>query len=180
MSNMSKRMKVIFTISVLLNVILIGVIGGHALKRWSDNPLHQMQAEMSPEARHIVARTMQAAFRDGKGKMREARNVKKEIRAILAAEEFDADAFDAQAMKLHEIMSGMGQKRISITKDLAEQLSLEDRKVLAERFSRGFRGHDKGKSSKRPHAFLKDQERGNNVMPEGGPDLPKDMPPQPR
>ena len=179
MSNMSKRMRAIFTVSVLLNVIFLGVAGGHVFKRWADNPLHQMQEDMSPEARHIVARKMQAAFREGKDEMRQARNVKKEIQSILAAEDFDADAFDAQATKLHKIMSGMGQKRIAVTKELAEQLSAEDRKVLAERFTRGFRGHDKGKSGKRPHAFLKDQERGNNGMPEGGPDLPESMPPQP-
>lgn len=183
MSMNTKAMKTIFTVSVVLNVLLLGAAGGLAYKHWNDKPYRAIYAEMSPEARNIVARTMQNAFRDGREDMKQARAIKKDIRAILAAPEFDAEAFDAQAEKLHGIMSNMGHKRIAVTKDLAAQLSQQDRKVLAEKFSKGFRGYDKKGGKGKPHAFLKDQdnapERVKGVRPLRDPDLPEDMPPQP-
>lgn len=184
MSMNTKAVKVIFTVSVILNVLLLGAAGGLAYKHWNDKPpYHAIHAEMSPEARNIVARTMQNAFRDSRADMKEARAIKKDIRAIMVAPEFDAEAFDAKAEKLHSIMSAMGHKRIDITKDLAAQLSQDDRKVLAEKFSKGFRGHDKKGSKETPHAFLKDQEkppeRIKGVRPLRDPKMPADMPPQP-
>lgn len=182
MSSMSKKMKIVFTASVLLNVVLAGLAGGSTYKHWRDDNMRRMELEMSPEGRNIVARTMQKAFTEGKPRMDEARAIKKEIKSILSAQQFDADAFEAQAQKLHEVMSDMGHKRIDVTKELASQLSASDRKILAEKFSKGFHGHDKSRGDKdRPHAFLKDQER----VPKGisgelpPPDMPEDMPPQP-
>lgn len=185
MSMNVKAMKTIFTVSVILNVLLLGAAGGVAYKYWSrDKSYHAIHAEMSPEARNIVARTMQTAFRDGREDMKRARSIKKDIRIILAAPEFDADAFDAKAEALHSIMSKMGHKRIDITKELAAQLSQEDRKALAEKFSKGFRGHDKKGPKGKPHSFFKAQdekvpERIKGVRPLHDPDLPKNMPPQP-
>lgn len=185
---MTRKMKMLFTLSVIVNVLLLGTAGGMAYKHWSQEPYSEVYADMSPEARNIVARTMQTAFRDGREEMKKAREVKKEIRAILSAETFDAEAFDAQAEKLHTIMSGMGHKRIDVTKELAEQLSQADRKVLAEKFSKGFHGRDRrGGHKGRPHEFLKEQERDagddiavkKGVRPMETPELPKDMPPPP-
>lgn len=178
-----KAVKVIFTVSIILNVLLLGGAGGLAYKHWNDKPYHAMHEEMSPESRNIVARTMQNAFRDSRADMKEARAIKKDIRALMVAPEFDAEAFDAKAEKLHGIMSAMGHKRIDITKELAAQLSQDDRRVLAEKFSKGFRGHDKKGSKETPHAFLKDQEKPSErikgVRPLRDPEMPVDMPPQP-
>lgn len=180
MSQMSNNMRMIFTISIILNVLLIGWAAGMAYKHYTYNPMQKMQAEMSPEARNIVARTMQKAFREGREEMKKARAVKKDIKAILSAPEFDAEAFDAKAKTLSEIMRGMGQRRIEVTKELASQLSAADRKVLSERFSRGFHGHDKKTGKDRPHAFLKDHDRKDESAYTDGPDLPEDMPPAPQ
>ncbi len=184
MSMNTNAMKIIFTVSVILNVLLLGAAGGLAYKHGSDKPYHAIHADMSPEGRNVVARAMQNAFRDGREVMQEARAIKKDIRAILTAPEFDAQAFDAKAEELHDIMSAMGHKRIDVTKDLAAQLSQEDRKVLAEKFSKGFRGYDKKGMKGKAHGFLKEDEndaseRIKGVRPLRDPDLPEGMPPQP-
>ncbi|MAE51301.1 MAG: hypothetical protein CMH27_05795 [Micavibrio sp.] len=181
MSLDNKAMKVMFTISVILNVLALGAAGGMVYKQWSHAPYRALSSEMSPEGHNIVARTMQTAFKEGRGDMKKARAIKKQISQILSAKDFDAEAFDAKAETLHKIMSNMGKRRIDVTRDLAADLSQADRKVLAERFEKGFHGHDKKSRKKKPHAFMKeDQDRiKKGVRPLSGPDLPDDMPPPP-
>ncbi|MFN3701030.1 MAG: periplasmic heavy metal sensor [Alphaproteobacteria bacterium] len=166
--NSAKAMKIFFTVSVLLNIALIGVFAGSALKRMGDDPLRSVHAEMSPEARHIVAREMQSAFRDNRAEMQKAREVKKAVRDILSAEEFDAEAFEAKAMEMHDTRTKMGLRRIEVTKELASKLSQEDRKVLATRFSSGFRGakNRNGKQrSRESYTFLKEHEAKGESEP---------------
>lgn len=180
---MSKKMKIIFTLSVILNVLLIGWAAGEAVHKFrKHDPVQKIARDMSPEGRHIVAKTMQSAFREGRGKMRDMRKAKKEIKQILTAEEFDAEAFEIAAEKMHAMFAEMGKKRVEVTKQLAMQLSKEDRETLADGFSKGFhgRGHNKGD---KPRAFLKEFEKANDEAKrqrvEKGPELPSDMPPQP-
>lgn len=178
---MSKKIKILFTISVLLNVVLIGMAAGHMVKRWNHSPMETAMKEMSPEGRHIVARELQNAFRDGHDDMRKMRQTKKELKKILTAEEFDADAFESAAEKMHEMRSEMGEKRIDVTKGLAKKLSREDRSALAKKFDRGF--HGGYSKDKKRHSFLKEFDKpkdGKDLeMPKDGPKLPGDMPPQP-
>lgn len=183
---MNKGMKLFFTLSIILNVMLLGIGGGMIYKHYSHSPVEDMHAEMSPEARHIVARTMQNAFRDGRETMEQARQAKKELKDIIAAETFNADLFSVQAEKLQAIKSEMSKKRIDVTKELAAQLSQADRKILAEKFSKGYHGHSKDhkKSGKEPHSFLTEQGAASNtakdaVKPVESPELPDNMPPQP-
>ena len=97
------------------------------------------------------------------------------------AEEFDAEAFEEVAEKMHEMRSEMGEKRIDITKELAMKLSREDRMTLAKKFDRGF--HGGYSKDKKRHSFLKEFDKtkdGKDLqMPKSGPALPEDMPPQP-
>ena len=184
---MSKSLKIIFTLSIILNVLLLGVIAGHTYKKWNDDPIEQAMDEMSPEGRNIVARKIQAAFREGRDEMRSMRQSKKQLQSLLTAEEFDASAFEEEALKLHELIKEKGFKRIEITKELAQELSLEDRKVLAKRFSKGFHGGKRSHGGKKPHEFLEKLEKYENDNPaddrsdllKDGPELPEGMPPQP-
>lgn len=185
---MSKKMKIIFTLSVILNVLFIGLVAGKAVHKFRDHsPVEKIAKDMSPEGRHIVARTMQNAFREGRDKMKEMRKTKDEMKKIITADEFDPEAFEEQAEKMHSMFAEMGQKRIEVTKELAGQLSKEDRVKLAEGFAKGFHGRGK-KDEGRTHEFLKElekrkerfMERRNKVEnKDEGPDMPEDMPPQP-
>jgi uncharacterized membrane protein len=182
MSASNKGLKALFTLSILLNVLLLGIGGGMAYQHFSHEPAEHIYREMSPEARHIVARTVQNAFREGRETMGEARECKKNLRAIIAAENFDEDKFVAEAQRMQSIKAEMGKKRIEVTLELAKQLSQEDRKVLAERFAKGFHDYDgKGKKDKHAHGFSKKQTQGvnNDAGRSKNVDLPEDMPPQP-
>ena len=51
---MNRRMKLIFTISVLLNIVLIGAGAGMLYRFCQDVPI---PGDMSPEARHFANRS---------------------------------------------------------------------------------------------------------------------------
>lgn len=185
---MSKSIKIIFTISIVLNVLLLGAMAGQTFHKLGDRKdrLERMTQEMSPEGRHVVAKTMQKAFRDGRDKMRSMRQSKQDVKDILGAEEFDAEAFESAASKMQEMMIKAGDRRIQVTKELAEQLSQEDRKQLAGHFAKGFRGHNPKAVKGKTHNFLKGFEERRkerrerlNANSDEGPKLPDDMPPQP-
>ena len=61
---MSKRFKILLTGSLLVNVLLIGMVGGHFYKRWASHPWHQVKEELSPETRNHVGRVFQEMFQE--------------------------------------------------------------------------------------------------------------------
>lgn len=163
---MRKRVKIVFTASILLNVLFIGAVGGVIFNRWMDRPWHSIKSELSPQSQHIIARTMQGAFKEARPKMREARQSKRELMRILRAEEFNAEAFETVAREMAELNAEMMENRIAITKDLAAQLPAKERAALARRLTEGFssggqRAEKRGQ--KTLHPFL-------NSMDAQGPD----------
>ena len=119
-------------------------------------------------------------------RMQKMRQIKKSLHDVLTAEEFDATAFAKLAENMNVLRAEKGSKRIEITKSLAEDLSLEDRKVLAKRFSKGFKGAKRGNRDSAPHSFLRafdypktPKDWSKREKKSDGPELPTDMPPQP-
>ncbi len=152
------RMKAIITVSLILNVLLIGGFGGHVYKRWSSHPWHQVKKELSPETRSVIGRTFQSAFREIKPLGNDARKVRAELVKILSANEFDADAFDKAAEKMRGIRSEMSAIKIQATKDAASQLSVEERRKMADRMAKMVGGgHERRvKRHRKPHMIMPD------------------------
>ena len=152
------RMKIFITVSVVLNVLVLGVIGGHIYKKWSHHPWHEVKKELSPETRSVIGRTFQSAFREIKPLGNNARKVRAELVKILSAKEFDADAFDKAAEKMRGIRGEMSAIKIQATKDAASQLSVEERRKMADRMAKMVGGgHERRvKRHRRPHMITPD------------------------
>ena len=133
---MNKRTKTLLTVSLLLNILLIGVVGGHVYKKWADHPWHEVKKELSPESRNVVGRTFQSAFREIRPLGEEARKARASLVKILSAQEFDEDAFDEAADKLVKIRGDMTALKIQASKDVAKELSVEERKKMANRMAK--------------------------------------------
>ena len=93
---MTKCVKRCFTVSVVLNVLLFGVLGGHFFMMWQDHPWWEIKEELAPETQNYVAATFQNAFRDIREVGDEARKTRADLVKILSAEKFDEKAFDKQ------------------------------------------------------------------------------------
>lgn len=168
---MSKRIKIILTGSVLLNILLAGVIGGHCYKRWAHHPWNAIKQDMEPESRNHIARTFQGAFREIRPIGDEARKARADLVKIISAEEFDEKAFDEGVGKLIEARDRITALKIKATKDIAAELSAEERAKMAERMTDMIGG---GKEKHVRRHRKPDQIKAEDVKPEepAAPDSP--------
>lgn len=129
---MSKSIKIIFTLSLLLNLILVGVSVGCLWKRHD----HKMPfAESSEETRA----QFKAAFEGNREAMRAdidtIRSSRATLENIIAAEPFDRAAYDTEVKKVLSVRDRMGQRRSEILGDVLEKLPAEERAQIAKKIS---------------------------------------------
>ncbi|PZO86873.1 MAG: hypothetical protein DI626_05355 [Micavibrio aeruginosavorus] len=138
---MSRRMKAVFTASVLLNILFIGLGAGMLYRFSGEVPI---PPNMSPEARHFIARTYQEGREEIRPMIDEMKRERKVVEGIITAEKFDAAAYDEAVEKLLTTRSEIGQKRADIMGKALEELPSEDRREFAHRILESLEG-------KRPH-----------------------------
>ncbi len=134
---MSKRMKLIFTVSLLLNIILIGVGAGMLFRFCQDIPI---PADMSPEARHFVAMTFQNGREQVKPLIDDVKAKRKVVEMLLTADAFDAKAYGKAVDDLLETQAKIARKRADIMEAALQDLPAADRKKFADRILDGLRG----------------------------------------
>lgn len=158
MDKMGKRIKLLLIGSLIFNVLALGIIGGHFYKRWSSHPWHEVKKDLSPETRNITGRVFQSTFREVRAFGNDARKARAELVKILSAKEFDADAFDRVTKKLVDARGEMVALKIKATRDLASQLSYEERKKMAKRMAKMVGGgHERRVKRKRKPKMINPQ-----------------------
>lgn len=156
---MSKKIRLLFTISVLLNVLLLGVSGGLVIKNSYHRPSWDKVKEgLSPETRNLMAREFQKAHRDMKPLGEEARKARKDVMNALSRKEFSESEFDTAMERLQKAQKNIMEKKIEATKALAAELPVGERKKLAEHFSLTFGGkHSRGGRDPEKHDYPRPQ-----------------------
>ena len=142
---MSRKLKIIFTLSVLLNVLLLGVVAGSCYKRNyapHDGPPHAREsgdAKLSPR----VAMAMKESRKQERDLFDQMKDARKDIMNVLEAPEFDEAAFIAASEKISKAQQALVDVRTKTTLDLAKNSTFEERKELvshmkakSERFGR--------------------------------------------
>lgn len=132
---MRRSTKIILSVSLIANLLLVGVIGGAAYKKWSARPWHEVKKQLEPESRNVVARTFQDKFREIRPIGKEARKVRGELIKVMTAEEFDPEAFDEAAAELTSLRDRMAEIKLQATKDILSQLPKEEREKMAHRMA---------------------------------------------
>lgn len=157
---MKRSTKIIFTGSLLLNLLLIGLVGGHVAKRWSDHSMAGIRAQLSPESRNVVGRTFQSTFREIRPLGQEARKARADMVKILSAKEFDQEAFDTAADKLKTLQGDIQDLKIDATREVASQLSVEDRRKMADRMAKMVGGgHERKVKRNRKPRMIKPEKK---------------------
>lgn len=131
---MSKRMKLIFTISLLLNIVLVGIGAGMFFRYCQDIPI---PGDMSPEARHFIARTFQNGREQIKPLIMDVKAQRKKVEALLLADEFNEKAYDAEVEKLLAAQEKITRKRAEIMGEALLELPAADRQKFASRIIEG-------------------------------------------
>jgi uncharacterized membrane protein len=140
---MSRKQKSIFTVSILLNIVFLGMIAAFYFCApsfvWQRGPVPAV-AGISPEARALVRETFHSAGDEMRGKFREAREARGEVLEVLSADTFDPAAYDAASARLSAVKQDLAAAKARVTRELAEKLPAADRRKIA----RGLAGFDKG------------------------------------
>lgn len=135
---MSRRKKLIFTISILLNIVFAGVGAGLVFKYCRDLPV---PGDLSPEGQHSTARIFQEGRQDAMPLIRDLKKQRKIVEDALTADMFDAAAYKEAVAALLAAQGKLHQHKASTMARAVENLSAEDRKKFARRIMDGLDGH---------------------------------------
>ena len=147
---MSKKIKIILTVSVVLNVLLIGVLVGMSADEYKDHRNKRAEFrsavdKLPPENSKLVKKTMRGLHKETRKTRNELKKTRKKINKIISAPEFDESAYDVEIENLKRLQSEIMTKFGQVTKELAAQLGQEERKVIAELLKkRTFKQHKHG------------------------------------
>jgi uncharacterized membrane protein len=135
---MNRRMKLIFTLSVLLNIVFVGVGVGMFYRFCQEIPI---PGQMSPEARHFIARTFQEGRKEIKPLIDEVKADRAKVEKVLTAETFDAKAYDKTVDEMLDSRAAITRKRAEIMGRALADLPAGDRQKFAKRVLDGLEGH---------------------------------------
>lgn len=152
---MKKSHKILFTLSVALNLALIGTIAGHQAGRWrQDAPWQEIQKGLAPQTQEIMRKMFEEKREKIKANWMEMREKKKNMEAILSAPQFDAQAFDVAVQDWQAFNAQVTQSKMETFKTIMGQLPQEERAKLAEKFVKvltGARDRRGGREGEKSH-----------------------------
>lgn len=122
---MSKRMKIVFTVSVVLNVLLIGIIVGHMVRQFHQAPWQS--AHLSDDSRAL----MRESFKEVLPLKQEMFKKKREVHALLSEEVFDELVYDRLNAELVALKQDFEKRKGTALKAVMMKLSPEERKAFA-------------------------------------------------
>lgn len=135
---MTKPVKLVFLASLVLNLLLLGVILG--LVPRGSGTTRPPRTQRMEEALKKVPEPAQSRFREKFAQIRAATDplrqqideARAETLRLLAAEPFDEAAYDRQVHKIEALRNEMFKRMGQDFKQTAKELSLEERRMLAD------------------------------------------------
>jgi uncharacterized membrane protein len=134
---MTKRVKLVFLASLVLNLLLLGIIVGH-LPRGSDaRPTRPQRME---EALKKLPEPAQSRLREKFSEIRAAAeplrqqgdDARAEAIRLLGADPFDENAYNRQMRKIEALRGETFRRMEQVIKQTAQELAPEERRMMAE------------------------------------------------
>jgi uncharacterized membrane protein len=138
---MNRSLKVVLLVSLIANVLLLGVLLGAAPRRLEERPSFRDRVKADIEKLPEPARTRMRENMDQSRKadeptFAEIRQAREETLRIIAAEPFDEAAYDRQVDRISTLRRGMFQHMSDNIKAIVKTLPPEQRKAVADLFKR--------------------------------------------
>ncbi len=141
---MSKRLKICFTISILLNVLLMGGAAGVGYQMMADHSWHDI--DMSPQTRSLMKSAFEEKRKKIKVVMQKIHDHRDKLQALIVAPEFDPVAFDVAMREWVVFNNNVTDGKVTFVSNLLTQLSQEERRKVSEKFVDILTGNKKHKS----------------------------------
>jgi uncharacterized membrane protein len=134
---MSKKTKLVFIASIVVNVLLLGFLVGQSPRRFDRGAMREQFMEQKikdlPEASQTRLRErfqqLRAAADPLFGQLRQAQD---DTALLLGAEPFDETAFERQEAKITELRADMTKKLSQVVKNAIKDLTPVERRRFAE------------------------------------------------
>lgn len=139
---MNPRMKLIFTVSLLLNIVFVGTAAG-MLYRFAQERI-DIPGDMTPEARSFMARTFQQGREQIRPMIDKVKKERKDVENVIKAEPFDIKAYEKTTGVLLDTRNDISRKRAEIMGEALADLPQKDRDKFARKIIDGLEG-------RRPH-----------------------------
>jgi uncharacterized membrane protein len=141
---MSKKMKLMFVSSLLLNVLLVGFVLGDLSHRFRQEPFlgkhgRELALRLPQDKAKLVLETLRRVHEVNRGAHEKVREARKKAMKILADPEFNEAAYRAEVETIHELRGLMKRRLADATVQLAKHFSQEDRRALARHLRRALR-----------------------------------------
>lgn len=164
---MSKRLKICFTISIVLNVLLMGSAAGIGYQMmaaghsWRD-------VDMSPQTRNLMKNAFEEKRKRIKVVMQKIHDHRGKLQELIVAPEFDPVAFDAAMREWVVFNNSVTDGKVEFVSNLLTQLSQEERRKVSEKFVDILTGNKKHKphrgGDRKYHKNSQDQPKDVNKM----------------
>jgi uncharacterized membrane protein len=135
MAAMTRCAKILFTGSVVINLLLGGIVGGAIVERARHAPWEEIKQDLKPETQNLLARTFQQTSRNMSATIGEMREARQEMKKAFSAKSFDEAAYDQAVEKLMAAQQKLMTERLRTSKEIAAQLPQEERVKIADKFS---------------------------------------------
>jgi hypothetical protein len=136
---MSKGIKLLITISLLLNFLAIGLIAGYffgkdQLKQSMQPPdkLHELTNISKNTEVHKLVKELDLIRRKGDKDHFKMKSISDDIYEILVAKNFDAELYDKKITEIHQLHQAHASETSESIKQLSLNLNQEERILLAE------------------------------------------------
>lgn len=158
-------LKKVLIVSLVINLIALGVIGGHALKREFDPhpPRHKMMhaiiGSLPDDKQHIARAEYKKAMKENRASMKEEAKARADYFNVLRAKKFDEEKLEAAGARLHALRGAMVSRMQDATKAIVKDLNYEERvqladaleRMMAQRFGKGSHDEPRPPHHGKPH-----------------------------
>ena len=134
---MTKIIKIIFTLSLLLNLTFIGFVSADYYKKSQHSEISKI---MDERTRDIVSK-LKPSRSELKERMQSIRKDRALLKGIISAEEFDLNAYQNTIDKIMDQKDEMARARAQKMGKTLSQLSQEDRISLSNHMLKRLSGH---------------------------------------
>jgi uncharacterized membrane protein len=135
---MSRRMRIVFTLSLLVNIVFIGLAGG-VLYRFQGQ-LPPLPERMSPEARQFITQTYQEGREQIRPLIEEVKAKRGKVESVITADEFDPKAYQDSVNDMMETRAAISRKKAEIMGKALADLPAEDRQEFSKRILESLEG----------------------------------------
>ncbi len=139
---MSKTVKILFALSIILNILFAGVVigtysYGFKMKVSTHQDLEELIKEFPKDKQVLVTQSIESLREKTKATKKEIRVKRKEIVEVLSAPEFDPALYDRKVAELHTLMARLGSEFADTARNLALNLDQDERKALSAIIMKG-------------------------------------------